>query len=352
MTTATRSSITTTPMATCPVFSWVRPVSCSTLLMTAELETISMPARNRPSARLQPSTVPARPRQIVDHVGFDQRGQDQRKPQPPQLPQAQPHADREHQEDQAHLGQRPDAADVGDEGEGRGVGPHQHAGREVAHHDRQPQPLANPAHHAGHQHDDRQILDEIDALHGRCARDPASSTTSRNASRSSPSSAGPPSPLPPAARPGFPPGIPLTIFRAADCFAWAAPIRYFTLTTWPAICLVIFQTISGSISARRTRWCYVKDKGIVLREPSVVAISTSSRKVLAVGEEAKRMLGRTPGNIQAIRPMKDGVIADFDITEAMLRYFIRKVHSQFLPCAPARRSSRSRRASPRSRSAR
>jgi len=79
---------------------------------------------------------------------------------------------------------------------------------------------------------------------------------------------------------------------------------------------------------------YVKDKGIVLREPSVVAISTSSRKVLAVGEEAKRMLGRTPGNIQAIRPMKDGVIADFDITEAMLRYFIRKVHSTSFRVAP------------------
>ena len=79
---------------------------------------------------------------------------------------------------------------------------------------------------------------------------------------------------------------------------------------------------------------FVKDKGIVLREPSVVAISTSSRKVLAVGEEAKRMLGRTPGNIQAIRPMKDGVIADFDITEAMLRYFIRKVHSQSFRVAP------------------
>jgi rod shape-determining protein MreB and related proteins len=79
---------------------------------------------------------------------------------------------------------------------------------------------------------------------------------------------------------------------------------------------------------------YVKDKGIVLREPSVVAISTSTRKVLAVGEEAKRMLGRTPGNIQAIRPMKDGVIADFDITEAMLRYFIRKVHTTSFRVAP------------------
>src|SRR3970282_2196272 len=72
---------------------------------------------------------------------------------------------------------------------------------------------------------------------------------------------------------------------------------------------------------------YVKDKGIVLREPSVVAIHSSTRKVLAVGEEAKRMLGRTPGNITAIRPMKDGGIADVGITEEMLRYFIRKVQN-------------------------
>ncbi len=75
---------------------------------------------------------------------------------------------------------------------------------------------------------------------------------------------------------------------------------------------------------------YVKGKGIVLREPSVVAVKRDSRgnnKVLAVGAEAKRMLGRTPGNIVAIRPMKDGVIADFEVTEAMLRHFISKVHN-------------------------
>ncbi len=73
---------------------------------------------------------------------------------------------------------------------------------------------------------------------------------------------------------------------------------------------------------------YVKGQGVVLCEPSVVAIDRETKQVLAVGEEAKRMLGRTPGNIVAIRPMKDGVIADFDITEAMLRYFIRKVHNK------------------------
>ncbi len=71
---------------------------------------------------------------------------------------------------------------------------------------------------------------------------------------------------------------------------------------------------------------YVKGQGVVLCEPSVVAIDKTTHSVLAVGEEAKRMLGRTPGNIVAVRPMKDGVIADFDVTEAMLRYFIRKVH--------------------------
>lgn len=69
---------------------------------------------------------------------------------------------------------------------------------------------------------------------------------------------------------------------------------------------------------------HVKGKGIVLREPSVVAIQSDTNKVLAVGEEAKQMIGRTPGNIVAIRPMKDGVIADFDTTQAMLRYFIEK----------------------------
>ncbi len=76
---------------------------------------------------------------------------------------------------------------------------------------------------------------------------------------------------------------------------------------------------------------YVKGRGIVLSEPSVVAVRTDNRnknKVLAVGAEAKRMLGRTPGNIVAIRPMKDGVIADFEITEAMLRHFIRQVHNR------------------------
>jgi rod shape-determining protein MreB len=99
----------------------------------------------------------------------------------------------------------------------------------------------------------------------------------------------------------------------------------------------IFDAIIGSFSndlaidlGTANTCVYVKGKGIVLREPSVVAVKRDARgnnKVLAVGAEAKRMLGRTPGNIVAIRPMKDGVIADFEVTEAMLRHFISKVHN-------------------------
>ena len=86
-----------------------------------------------------------------------------------------------------------------------------------------------------------------------------------------------------------------------------------------------FSTDIGIDLGTANSLVHVKDRGIVLREPSVVAIEEGSKRVLAVGDEAKRMLGRTPGNIMAIRPMKSGVIADFDITEAMLRYFINKV---------------------------
>lgn len=90
--------------------------------------------------------------------------------------------------------------------------------------------------------------------------------------------------------------------------------------------LGVFSNDIGIDLGTATTLVYVKGQGVVLCEPSVVAIDRNTNQVLAVGEEAKRMLGRTPGNIVAIRPMKDGVIADFDITEAMLRYFIRKVH--------------------------
>ena len=87
---------------------------------------------------------------------------------------------------------------------------------------------------------------------------------------------------------------------------------------------------------------YVRGRGIVLREPSVVAIRRDTGAILAVGEEAKKMIGRTPGNIVAIRPMRDGVIADFDVTQTMLRHFITKAYHRlaiFLPqvvvCVPS-----------------
>src|SRR3972149_5353109 len=73
---------------------------------------------------------------------------------------------------------------------------------------------------------------------------------------------------------------------------------------------------------------YVKGKGIVLSEPSVVAIKKGTNIVLKVGRDAKEMLGRTPGTIVAIRPLKDGVIADFDITEQMIKHFIVKIHTR------------------------
>ena len=75
---------------------------------------------------------------------------------------------------------------------------------------------------------------------------------------------------------------------------------------------------------------YVRRRGIVLNEPSVVALNTHTGKIVAVGVQAKRMIGRTPGNIVAIRPLRDGVIADFDVTERMLHYFIQKVHRRHL----------------------
>jgi rod shape-determining protein MreB len=86
-----------------------------------------------------------------------------------------------------------------------------------------------------------------------------------------------------------------------------------------------FSNDNGNDLGTANTLVYVKDKGIVLREPSVVAVFTNTRKVRAVGLEAKKMLGRTPGTISALRPMKDGVIADFDVTQEMLRHFIRKV---------------------------
>jgi len=79
---------------------------------------------------------------------------------------------------------------------------------------------------------------------------------------------------------------------------------------------------------------YIKGQGIVLNEPSIVAIDTDSKKVIAVGREANEMLGRTPGKVKAIKPMKDGVIADFEITEIMLNTFIKKIKASSLFSRP------------------
>jgi rod shape-determining protein MreB len=98
--------------------------------------------------------------------------------------------------------------------------------------------------------------------------------------------------------------------------------------------LALFSNDIGIDLGTATTLVYVKGKGVVLCEPSVVAVERGTSHVLAVGEEAKRMLGRTPGNIIAIRPMRDGVITDFEITEAMLRHFIRKVRQRRFQIRP------------------
>ncbi|MEK9831159.1 MAG: rod shape-determining protein, partial [Rhodospirillaceae bacterium] len=122
----------------------------------------------------------------------------------------------------------------------------------------------------------------------------------------------------------------------------------------------MFSRIMGALSAdmamdlgTANTLVYVKGRDIVLNEPSVVAIAESKgkKKVLAVGNEAKQMLGRTPGNIQAIRPLRDGVIADFEVAEEMIKYFIRKVHNrrgfhspQIVVCVPSGSAAVERRA--------
>src|SRR3979409_1434666 len=115
----------------------------------------------------------------------------------------------------------------------------------------------------------------------------------------------------------------------------------------------LFSADVGIALGQANTLVYVKGRGIVLNEPSVVALTTHSgkRQVLAVGEEAKMMLGRTPGNIQAIRPLRDGVIADFEVAEAMIKHFISKVHNrrsfahpQIVVCVPSGSTAVERRA--------
>ncbi|MEC8083092.1 MAG: rod shape-determining protein [Pseudomonadota bacterium] len=123
---------------------------------------------------------------------------------------------------------------------------------------------------------------------------------------------------------------------------------------------MVFANLLGMLSAdmaidlgTANTLVYVKGRGVVLNEPSVVAIATvrGKKQVLAVGDEAKMMLGRTPGNIQAIRPLRDGVIADFEVAEEMIKHFIRKVHNrrsfaspQLIVCVPSGATAVARRA--------
>ncbi len=93
----------------------------------------------------------------------------------------------------------------------------------------------------------------------------------------------------------------------------------------------VFQKFSKDIGidlGTANTLVYVKGKGIVINEPSVVALNTKTKQILAIGSEAKRMVGRTPPHIVASRPLVDGVVSDFEITEQMLRYFINKVHQK------------------------
>ncbi len=96
----------------------------------------------------------------------------------------------------------------------------------------------------------------------------------------------------------------------------------------------LFSNDMGIDLGTATTLVFVKGQGVILCEPSVVAVERGTSHVLAVGEEAKRMLGRTPGNIVAIRPMRDGVITDFEVTEAMLRHFIRKARNRRFQIRP------------------
>lgn len=120
--------------------------------------------------------------------------------------------------------------------------------------------------------------------------------------------------------------------------ACLCPVRLLILRTYVRVHSMLFDWLYGLFSndlaidlGTATTLIYVKGKGIVSCEPSVVAVQRDRRggkRVLAVGREAKEMLGRTPGSIEAVRPLRDGVIADFEITEAMLRYFIARAHNQ------------------------
>ncbi len=115
--------------------------------------------------------------------------------------------------------------------------------------------------------------------------------------------------------------------KGADAQGWLSTASSKTAPKDPGLTGFLGRDMAVDLGTANTL-VYVRGRGIVLNEPSVVAMNTSNGAILAVGSEAKRMIGRTPSHIRAIRPLKDGVIADFDITEKMLRYFIQKVHSR------------------------
>jgi hypothetical protein len=119
--------------------------------------------------------------------------------------------------------------------------------------------------------------------------------------------------------------------HASSCVALARHVRgAFGQHFWP-----VAPATLGSTSGTANTLVHVKGRGIMLREPSVVAVDSRTGQVLAVGEDAKRMVGRTPAQIKAVRPLRDGVIADFDTTEAMLHHFIEKVLTRRRLGAPA-----------------
>src|SRR3954471_22169864 len=104
-----------------------------------------------------------------------------------------------------------------------------------------------------------------------------------------------------------------------------------------AILDVVFDKFSKDIGidlGTANTLVYVKGKGIVINEPSVVAVNQKTKQILAIGDDAKRMVGRTPAHIVAHRPLVDGVISDFEVTEQMLRYFIEKVHKESFTLIP------------------
>ena len=125
-----------------------------------------------------------------------------------------------------------------------------------------------------------------------------------------------------------------THFASAEAQYYLALLREFLYTDGQMVLDFLLGMFSNDLAidlGTANTLIYVKSEGIVCHEPSVVAVQKDARggrRVLAVGAEAKKMLGRTPGSIVAIRPLKDGVIADFEITEAMLRYFIQKIHNR------------------------